>query len=188
MKKIVYTIAIVAMTSATAFGAQVAWKIGNISTFDTYSASSPTKIAKDSNYLILAFYSSDATVSATFDGSSVVAGGDTIISSFAPSASGGTGTATGKKLEYDYSAGSYYYAVLYNSKGTTSTSAYDYYAVSSVLTGNPVAVSPDTPLSLTWQTAAGYPSYTATSAVPEPTSSLLLLLGMAGLALKRKRA
>ena len=172
---------------STSFGAQVAWKIGNIATYDTYSASTPTKIAKDSNYLILAIYSADTTASATFDGSSVSYGGDSLIASFAPSASGGTGTTTGKKLDYDYSAGSYYYAVLYNSKGTTSTTAYDYYAVSSVLTGNPVAVSPDTPIALTWQTSAGYPAYTA-AAVPEPTSGLLLLLGVAGIALKRKRA
>ena len=36
--------------------------------------------------------------------------------------------------------------------------------------------------------AASSSAWTATSAVPEPTSGLLLLLGVAGLALKRKRA
>ena len=187
MKTLMLTIALMTVTCVSSFGAEVSWKIGNISTYDTYGAASPTKVASGANYLILAFYSADTTVSATFDGSSVATGGDTLISSFTPTASGGTGTTSGKKIDYDYAAGSYYYAVLYNSKGTTTTSAYDYYAVSTVLTGNPVATSPDTPLGLSWTSAkAGWPTYTA--AVPEPTSGLLLLLGVAGLALKRKRA
>lgn len=37
-------------------------------------------------------------------------------------------------------------------------------------------------------TAGGATSWTSTAPVPEPTSGLLLLLGMAGLALRRKRA
>lgn len=36
--------------------------------------------------------------------------------------------------------------------------------------------------------AAWAPNFTATSAVPEPTSGMLLLFGLAGLALRRKRA
>ena len=135
----------------------------------------------------MALYSADTTISADLSSGTASYGSDVVISTFAPSASGGTGT-TGKKLEYDYAAGTYYYVVLFNSKGTTTASAYDYYAIGQALTGNPAAVSPDTPLALAWQASAyGYTSYTAT-AVPEPTSGLLLLLGVAGIALKRKRA
>ena len=188
MKKLIILAAIATMAIASSNAASIAWKIGNISTYNTYSEASPTKIASGANYLILAFYSSDTTVSATFDGASVDAGADSLISSFAPTASGGTGTASGKKLDYDYSAGSYYYAVLYNSKGTTSTTAYDYYAISGVLTGNPAAVSPDTPLALKWTASDGYPAFETTGAVPEPTSGLLILIGCAGLALRRRRS
>ena len=40
----------------------------------------------------------------------------------------------------------------------------------------------------TLNNASNWKSYGASSAVPEPTSGLLMLLGMAGLALRRKRA
>ena len=187
MKKL--TILIIALSlAAFANAAEIAWKIANISTYDTYSATTPTKIASGANYLILAIYSADTTISASFDSGAISYGDDSLVASFAPTANGGTGTGTGKKVEYTYAQGTYYYAVLYNSKGMTSVDAYDYYAVGATLTGNPVATSPDTPLQLKWTTdGKGYPAFSAVS-TPEPTSGLLLLLGVAGLALKRKRA
>ena len=39
-----------------------------------------------------------------------------------------------------------------------------------------------------WDSFAGVDASTAVTAVPEPTSGLLLLLGVAGLALRRRRA
>lgn len=189
MKKCIFAFAI-AVFAASVNAAQVAWKIQNVSTYDTYSAATPTKVTSSTgaNYLIVALYSADSTISADFTQGKANYGDDVKISAFAPSSSGGTGT-TGKKLDYDYTQGTYYFAVLFNSKGTTSETAFDYFAVSTALTGDPAAVSPATPLALTWQSSSqGWPAYTQTTAAPEPTSGLLLLLGMAGLALKRKRA
>lgn len=185
MKKLIIAFAAVAM-AVSVHAAQVAWKIQNVCTCDPSATpiTTSTKVASGANYILALFYSADSTISATFDTGSIVKGDDTLITSFAPSSSGGTGS-LGKKVDFDYSAGTYYYAVLFNSKGTTSASAFDYYAVSSTLTGNPVAVTPDTPLTLQWGTTSAAPTFT--QAAPEPTSGLLLLLGFAGLALRRKQ-
>ena len=78
-----------------------------------------------------------------------------------------------------------FYAVLISDMNTNPM--YSIYTLPEV-TGT-TATSPTTGLALDW--ADGYLTsggYTVTGAVPEPTSGLLLLLGMAGLALKRKRA
>ena len=183
MKKLLVVLA-VAVISAALQAASVTWKVSNITTFD----STTTKIASGSNYTILLVYSADTTQSIDLStGTSVSYGADKLIYSTAPLGSGGL-KSTGTKVDWDdYAAGSYYYAVLYNSKGTTSATAYDYYAISDVLTGNPVASSPDTPLTLNFS-AATMGGNSSWQSVPEPTSGILILLGMAGLALKRKRA
>lgn len=67
------------------------------------------------------------------------------------------------------------------------------YAVSDVYAGatyvyDTAATPPESAPSVTPSFAANTASYASFGAVPEPTSGLLLLLGMAGLALKRKRA
>lgn len=180
MKKLIIALTVVVAAIATQ-AASVKWKINNITAYD-----SSTAIASASNYKILLVYSADATQSIDLSsGASVDYGADKAITTLDPSGSGGL-KSLGVAVDYDYTAGSYYFAVLYNSKGTTSESAYDYYAISDVLTGNPVATSPDTPLTLQFTAAsAGTPSW---QSVPEPTSGLLLLLGVAGIALKRKRA
>lgn len=180
MKKLIITLAVVVAAIATQ-AASIKWKINSITEYD-----SATAIASGSNYKILLVYSADTTQSIDLSsGNSVDYGADTAISTLDPSGSGGL-KSLGVSVDYDYTAGSYYFAVLYNSKGTTSESAYDYYAISNVLTGNPVAMSPDTPLTLQFTAAsAGTPAW---QSVPEPTSGILLLLGMAGLALKRKHA
>ena len=179
MKKMIL-LATIAFVATVTHGASIKWTIKNINQFG-----SSDKIASGSNYQIALFYSADTTISATFDGKSIAAGDDTLIGTFAPAGTGGL-KSTGTAVDWDYKAGSYYYVALFNEKGTTSATAYTQYAKSNLLTGNPAAVSPDTPLALSWTTAYASPSYTA--AAPEPTSGLLLLLGMAGLALKRKRA
>ena len=84
----------------------------------------------------------------------------------------------------DYASGNYYAVVLY----TATESATDYWM------GNYATASIESTMDVSVENLAtnlgGSGSATAWSsaAVPEPTSGLLLLLGMAGLALKRKRA
>ena len=80
-----------------------------------------------------------------------------------------------------------YYAVLVLNDAGTFASYYDIGSIS----GTTGASSPtDKTINMGWTsedvflTSGGY----TTAVVPEPTSGLLLLLGMAGLALKRKRA
>jgi len=81
-----------------------------------------------------------------------------------------------------------YYAVLVSNDTGDSASYYDIGNIS----GTTGASSPtDKLVNVTWAsgeyvTSGGYT--VAVGAVPEPTSGLLILLGMAGLALKRKRA
>lgn len=58
------------------------------------------------------------------------------------------------------------------------------YAAVSTSTKTMKIAAAATPMTMQWASSA----FTTYTAVPEPTSGLLMLLGMAGLALKRKRA
>ncbi len=77
------------------------------------------------------------------------------------------------------------YLVIFNSD-TTATATYAY--VSDVASGATTAMGGAAVLSFDDTQLAGMQTAGNWTAVPEPTSGLLLLLGMAGLALKRKRA
>ena len=189
MKKIMI-LASIALFAICAQSAEYKWTIKNITQCDPTIAgyTTSTAITSGSNYQILLMYSAGGGAHIDLASGTIDYGTDQLIGSSAPLGSGGLGAMGTKFSSESYADGQYYYAVLFNSKGTTSTTAYDYYAIGAVLTGDPGAVSPVTPLSLQWTTAnQGTPSWQAAS-TPEPTSGLLLLLGMAGLALKRKRA
>lgn len=89
----------------------------------------------------------------------------------------------------------------YANLGTYADSGYSYYIE---LLNDPTVVGKSTQISYSDATnyilasitqteipssaTAWAPNFTATSAVPEPTSGMLLLFGLAGLALRRKRA
>ena len=80
----------------------------------------------------------------------------------------------------DAASGNYYVVI---SDGTQ-------YAASDAIAATAYASTQEAHTASLWQIAANKPALTSGSftAVPEPTSGLLLILGMAGLALKRKRA
>ena len=77
----------------------------------------------------------------------------------------------------------YAYAVIFDTEDITDTSNYIVSTVKSVTT-----LSNDSALNRSISFGSQAAATWNTVAVPEPTSGLLLLLGMAGLALKRKRA
>lgn len=125
---------------------------------------------------------------ATFDGTKLTKGSDTLatmVSSHSISASEATNWEFGGLYDNTGKDVNGFYAILVSDNGANPK--YSFYDVGEV-TGT-TATSPTTNLQVSWD--AGYLTqggYTVTGAVPEPTSGLLILLGMAGLALKRKRA
>ena len=79
-----------------------------------------------------------------------------------------------------------YFVVFANDKMyVSSEAAADYLTVG---TGAISFASQSTPSKLTLDASAGYSAAGWYQSVPEPTSGLLMLLGMAGLALRRRRA
>ena len=91
--------------------------------------------------------------------------------------SGGMGTSTGNNVTSAGGANPYnVFAVVISGDGK-------YLAVAKDPKGATISPAP-TPFLATW----GASDFNTYSAVPEPTSGLLLLLGVAGLALRRRRA
>ena len=194
MKKIMIVCVAVAM-AAVAQAASVSWTIGNI-----YSPSdSTTKVGAGtaSAWLFVTANSTDVTtgipvttlsaVQAVLD-SGDLTGLDSLSAAHGTNASAGSfGGATGLT---GFSSGTLTaFAVVVDS--TDLASAKNYFLVSGGTTKDATFTSATGAKTLIWgsqaaitQAAGGWTS----TAVPEPTSGLLLLLGVAGLALKRKVA
>ena len=169
MKKLV----IAAFALCAAYGAQamaVQWKVSGSSTFANYNA-----------YLIV---------------------GDTVKSDWASVADIAAASSDGAHALSQSSGPNKYTGTVITKDDTLSKSGKFYYvivkadnsqfAVSSTYAGSSYVYDDKANPP---ESAPGISSWTATSAtfknfqsVPEPTSAMLLLLGMAGLALKRKRA
>ena len=104
---------------------------------------------------------------------------------------GSMGAKVSSDLITSTAAGQAYTLILLENTGVTSLAGYEgNYILSTGTSSQGVNPMDDTD---TWAvfndpTAYGQAAWQTMSAVPEPTSGLLLLLGMAGLALKRKRA
>ena len=182
MKKLLVTLGVGLMAIALN-AASATWTVGDIYLQD---GSAKAKAA-NTNYALLLLYSSSTTdLGYTINGANSLTLGSTVQTAYSGAMTGAGGTGSLGKTYDAFGNGAYYYIALFNSKGVASASAFDYYYVSSALVGDPNAVAPNTPISLKWTTNTST-SYTS-AAVPEPTSGLLLILGVAGLALKRKRA
>lgn len=187
MKKLMIAFAAVAF-AALAQAATVDWAFSSKNTIRTYSGGDGASIAV---YLLDTAGTDYAkTIAGLADGTVTAAN---ITSEKAYLGTGTTG-ASGAKLGkasgsvtvanpgVDYSMVFVYFETV-ESK--------DYYYLSSAATGKSYDGSAEYPSGTTvsWASDAYSASnWHATSAVPEPTSGLLMLLGMAGLALRRKRA
>lgn len=172
MKKIMTTLAIVliaGMSQAAAFK----WSTGALTAPNADGSAGETAAASATGtWLATISLYSDAACTTAIEGltgnssSTVNAMGSNIAGTFA-----------GATFAYDNST--VYYAILelsYTTSAGTQTLTTDVVSTTLKTIGN---------TTLNFSTAISNASW---SAVPEPTSGLLMLLGMAGLALKRKRA
>ena len=127
---------------------------------------------------------------ASFDGTKLTKGSDTLatmVSSHSITASEATNWEFMETYGNPGKDVNGYFAVLISDNGAQPK--YSFYALDQV-TGT-TASSPTTSRVVSWAdapTGLAASGYIVTGSVPEPTSGLLLLLGMAGLALRRKRA
>ena len=183
MKKLmILAAAIVATVAANA--AAVNWNSGTI------ALPSGTQAGKGD--VTASLFLVDATTYATYAAyTDAAALSEAIYTAYGSAAATGTKTSSAKgaaNITYgDYTAGTTVYAVLLY---TATEDSKDYwlgnYGTATLESAQNVSVSD---LALTLGGAGGTTATAwSTAAVPEPTSGLLLLLGMAGLALKRKRA
>ena len=191
MKKLIIACMAVAM-AAVAQAASINWAIGNV-----YSPSDSTaKIAANSMsaWLFVTANSTDVTTIKTTTMAAVQAvldsgdltGLSTLAAAHASNTAAGTiGGATGLT---GFSSGTLTaFAVVVDS--TDLATAENYFFVSDGATKSATFTSATGIKNLAWGDQTSYTQGAGKwSAVPEPTSGLLLLLGMAGLALKRKHA
>jgi hypothetical protein len=182
MKKIIIMLGVVALAICSQ-AATAKWVVSSIYLED---GSAKAK-ASNTNYAMLLLYSSDTSdLGYTINGNNSLTLASTVSTAYSGALTGSGGTGTLGKTYDVFGAGAYYYIALFNSKGDASATAFDSYYVSSAIIGDPNATPPDTPISLSWSTSTAN-TWTPAS-VPEPTSGLLMLLGVAGLVLRRRCA
>ena len=182
MKKLIIAFCTVAF-AVVANAAAVEWSIAG----KTFAPSSddPATNGRAKNYLVYAFSASDSsTVLAALTAGNISAAVDLAVSS---ARTGSSGAASGSisgvtTATYDM------FLVAFDtySSATATIDTAKNYIVSATLTATSYE-PPATGTTLEY-TSANFGGSWAPIAVPEPTSALLMLLGMAGLALKRKRA
>ena len=163
----------VALSAIALNAASVDWQFSEL----TSAANSPYSLTGYTAYLFTADTWEGAKISATLFNSAA----DSAALTYASLGNGAmdqwrTGTQTA-----DNASSGNYYIVLSNGKDYVASGALSATAYSSAQESHTVA---------TWSIAANQTPLAQSDfkAIPEPTSGLLLLLGMAGLALKRKRA
>ena len=176
MKKLLVAAAI-ALVAIASEAASVNWSINNIQSSPNVSAAA--------GWLVQVF---DSGTVYSFD--SAKAGTISVLDSAYSIASGTIIRASGSKDGYSAGDAVNIYAVIYDAANIADAKNYivsDVLSKSINATGSDLNASFGNMASTASTNMFRNSTYTA-AAVPEPTSGPLLLLGMAGLALKRKRA
>lgn len=181
MKKLVMAVAIVC-AAACANAAAFSWKTS--ATGKVYEAGTTTLLASATAYLFDAAVVSQSSLVTAFDAGTLNLASKTSVSSAAV-ASGAIATTT---FNYGVAGGDYslYLALIVDDQLFISdaVAAPGLESGTKALSLNAKAASQAAAM----DASAGYSTAGWYESVPEPTSGLLLLLGMAGLALKRKQA
>ena len=194
MKKLMMAFAVVACAAAVQ-ASTVKWNINNIYTVDAEGAATTTKAASGAYYVMCFFADSEgaATAKAISISDAVAAatsGNVASLSSYAIYE--GTTTGAGKYVSSNFD-GSWgadktvsLFALVFNADDVADAT---YVGANAAATSYTFADSAeDKSLAVSMASASWTAVSTGPKPIPEPTSGLLVLLGFAGLALRRKRA
>ena len=192
MKKLMFAAAVICAAVASN-AAVIKWGSGAVQTPGEEGALSGTKLTDSSGYT-LKMYAFESLSAISYDAGDIFAwydngatgkfkGIDAIAGSVSMGASATTATATGL-IAPATDGTTVYAAVLFVLEDATTGDA-QWYMENSGSKASAKSVASLGSLALK---VGGTGSATAWTAVPEPTSGLLMLLGMAGLALRRRRA
>ena len=190
MKKLMIALAAVAMAVATqAATYNWTWSVSGTGLIETPGTSGATDLASGTAYLFANLSASQlSTIVSDF------ADGKYTASGYEQTSSVADGAITKVNWNDSRSSGT---SVDWTMIVTASVNGDDYLFISDALTKSRQADGKNTKVTFsvydsssaaTMQASGGYAGAGWYTAVPEPTSGLLMLLGMAGLALKRKRA
>ena len=179
MKKIMIAMAVVAF-AAIAQAASLNWAIS--AKIVTESPAGSATAGRASFYTALVFMESDmAAVNTALENKDFDGLSDLAVSSFQAAKAG---SFSGKIADLTGSSASIFTVIFDTQAAGDAISTAQNYIMSEVVTANTYSGT-DAATTASFDAAFGESKY---QAIPEPTSGLLLLLGVAGLALKRKRA
>ena len=194
MKKLMMAFAVVACAAAVQ-ASTVKWNVGNIYTVDAEGAATTTKAASGAYYVMCFF--ADSAGAATAKEISIsdalaaaTSGNAASLSSYAIYEGTTTGVGKFASSNYDGNWGAdktiSIYALVFNDDTAAEAT---YVAANAAATSYTFADSAeDKSLSVSMASATWSAIGSSPTPIPEPTSGLFLLFGVAGLALLRKRA